>query len=127
MTICIPHADFTVIPTGRGVITSHGDSSLGVARWPTDPIGTMSLTLTNVVVGSRVLIRDQDDTTTFYDQLAAASTVVIALPVYSAGSPLNAFRIKIRKASAAPFYQPYDTLLTAAIGSQSIYINQLPD
>lgn len=86
-----------------------------------------SLTLTNVVVGSRIAIRDQADTTTLYDQIAATPTVGISLSVYSAGSPLNDWRIKIRKASETPYYQPYETLMTASVGSSSIYVSQLPD
>lgn len=83
------------------------------------------LTLTNVVVGSRVLVRDQADTTTHYDQIAADSTVEITVTVY--GDTRDNWRIKIRKASAAPFYQPFETLMTATAGSSSLYVNQLPD
>lgn len=100
---------------------------MGVHRFPTDPIGTHALTLLNVVVGSRILIRDQADTSTFYDQIAAASNPVIPLSVYASGSPLNDCRIRIRKASAAPFYQPYETLATLYTNASSIYVNQLPD
>lgn len=104
-----------------------GNGSYSVEKLPTDAIGTHELTLTNVVVGSRVAIRDQANTTTLHDQIAATSTVVITLPVYSVGSPVNDWRIKVRKASAAPFYQPYETLMTAMVGSSSIYVSQIPD
>lgn len=93
----------------------------GYGPWPS----THTLTLTNVVVGSRVFIRDQANTTTHYDQIAAASTVVINVTVY--GDARDNWRIKIRKASAAPYYQAYETLMTAAAGSSSIYVNQLPN
>lgn len=98
-----------------------------VAALPTDPIGTHTLTLTNVVSGSRVAIRDQADTTTLYDQIAAASTVVIPLSVYAGGSPLNNWRIRIRKASSGTTYIPYETLMTATVGASSIYVSQIPD
>lgn len=94
---------------------------------PTDPVGIHTLTLSNVVVGSRIHIRDQDDTTTLYDQVAAASTVEITLDVYAAGSGLNDWRIKARKASVSPTYKPYETLMTATVGSSSIYVSQIPD
>ena len=84
-----------------------------------------TLTLTNVVVGSRVFIRDQANTTTHYDQIAAGPTVEITVTVY--GDSRDNWRIKIRKASAAPYYQAYETLMTAAAGSSSIYVNQLPN
>jgi hypothetical protein len=93
----------------------------GYGPWP----ATHTLTLTNVVVGSRVLVRDQADTTTHYDQIAASSTVEITVTVY--GDSRDNWRIKIRKASAAPFYQPFETLMTATAGSSSLYVNQLPD
>lgn len=84
-----------------------------------------TLTLTNVVVGSRVFIRDQANTTTHYDQIAASSTVEITVPVY--GDSRDNWRIKVRKASAAPYYQSYETLMTATAGNSSIYVNQLPN
>lgn len=86
---------------------------------------THTLTLTNVVVGSRVHIRDQADTVTHYDQVAAASTVVIPITVY--GDSRDNWRIKVRKASAAPYYQPWETIMTATAGSSSIYVSQIPD
>ncbi len=102
-------------------------SSLFLAPLPSDAIGTCVLTLTNVVIGSRINIRDQLGTITFYDDLAAASTVVISLDVYSAGSALNNWRVKVRKASSSPYYQPYETLMTAIAGATSIYVYQIPD
>lgn len=93
----------------------------GYGPWPS----THTLTLTNVAVGSRVFIRDQANTTTHYDQIAASSTVEITVPVY--GDSRDNWRIKIRKASAAPYYQSYETLMTATAGNSSIYVNQLPN
>ena len=123
----IPNPSCQFFSLGRGNAVHIGALSFGVARLPTDPIGTHTLTLTNVVVGSRIAIRDQADTTTLYDQIALASTVVIPLQVYAGGSPLNNWRIKVRKASTAPYYQPYETLMTATAGSSSIYVSQIPD
>lgn len=84
-----------------------------------------TLTLTNVVVGSRVHIRDQADTVTHYDDLAAASSVVIPITVY--GDSRDNWRIKVRKASATPYYQPWETIMTATAGASSIYVSQIPD
>lgn len=127
MSAIIP-TPITFIDTGRGYTNSLlSTGGVGVFRWPSDPIGTFSLTLTNVVVGSRIAIRDQAKTTVKYDQIASAGTVEITLPVYSSGAPLNDWLIDIRKGSAAPYYQRYKTLLTATVGASSLYINQLPD
>lgn len=92
-----------------------------------EPIGVFELTLTNVVVGSRVHVEKQSDGTTFDDRAAAASTVVISLSAYAPGSADNDLRIKVRKASSAPYYKPYETLTTALVGSQSIYVSQIAD
>lgn len=86
---------------------------------------THTLTLTNVVVGSRVHIRDQADTVTHYDDIAAASSVVIPITLY--GDSRDNWRIKVRKASATPYYQPWETIMTATAGSSSIYVSQIPD
>lgn len=94
---------------------------------PTDPIGVFALTLTNVVPGSAIQIEDQGGTTTLYNGTAAASTVLINLSAYAGGSMLNNLRIKVRKASSAPFYQPYETQAVAFVGSQSIYVFQVLD
>lgn len=99
----------------------------GVRRLPTDPIGLHVLTLNNVVVGSRINIRDQAGTTTFYDQLAATSSVSISLSVYGAGSSLNDWRIRVRKGSSSPSYIPYETLMTSYVGTSLIYVSQIPD
>lgn len=84
-----------------------------------------TLTLTNVVVGSRVHIRDQADTVTHYDDIASASSVVIPITVY--GDSRDNWRIKVRKASSGTTYIPYETLMTATAGSSSIYVSQIPD
>ena len=97
---------------------------------PTDPIGSHALNLLNVVAGSRVHIASQDGATTHYDQVAAGSgfvTVSVVLDVYAMGSPLNDWRIRVRRASAGPYYIPYETLVTSTVGGSSIYVSQIPD
>lgn len=115
---------FSGLATGRsrpvGVCVS------AVQALPTDPIGSFVLTLTHVIVGSAVQVESQSGTS-LYNGTAASGTVVIPLQVYSAGSPLNELRIKVRKGSASPFYQPWETLATAIKGSASIYVAQIPD
>lgn len=94
---------------------------------PTDPVGVFTLTLTNVVVGSAIQVEDQAGTTTLYNGTAASSSPVLTLSAYATGSGLNSLRIKVRKGSASPFYRPFETLTTAIVGSQSIYVAQIPD
>lgn len=93
---------------------------------PDFPSGTMNLSLQNVVVGSAIRIETQAGEAVL-DGVADSTTEVIPVPVYVLGSPLNNLRIKVRKGSASPYYQPWETLATAVVGSQSIYVSQIPD
>ena len=127
MSAGIPTPGLQMFPAARGKTISRGGVSLGVCRLPTDPIGTFSLTLTNVVVGSRIHIETQGDGTTLHDSVADATSETISLSAYASGSPYNALRIKVRKASSAPTYKPFETLATAIVGAQSIYVGQIAD
>ena len=113
--------------TTNGRYELHGGVAVSRQSLPTDPIGTFTLTLTNVIIGSAIQIESQDGTTTLYNGTAASSSPVLSLSAYAAGSALNSLRIKVRKGSASPYYQPYETLTTAFVGSQSIYIAQIPE
>lgn len=86
---------------------------------------THTLTLLNVVVGSRISIQDEALATVHYNAIAASSTVVIPVTVY--GDARDEWRIKVRKGSEAPFYQPFLTQITAFEGAQTIFVSQIPD
>ena len=127
MSAGIPSLSWQFLGLSRGkTITSVG-VSLGVCRLPTDPIGTFALTLTNVVVGSRIHIETQGDGTTLHDSVADATSETISLSAYASGSAYNALRIKVRKGTGSPTYKPFETLATAIVGAQSIYVGQIPD
>lgn len=85
-----------------------------------------TLTLENVAVGSQVHVETTAGAAV-YSVTAAASTVALPLQAYETGSPLNALRIKVRKGSSSPYYQPWETLATATPGSASIFVTQIPD
>lgn len=114
-------------PAARGRHSVMAMTALSRQSLATDPIGVFALTLTNVVVGSSIQIEDQAGTTTLYNGTAATSTPLINLSAYSGGSGLNDLRIKVRKGTATPFYRPFETLTTAIVGSQSIYVAQIAD
>lgn len=103
-----------------------GMVGFAVAPLPTDPVGVFSLTLTNLVIGSAVQI-EATDGTPLENRAVDTATEVFSLSAYAPGSPLNNLRIKVRKGSAAPYYQPWETLATATPGSASIYVSQIPD
>lgn len=103
-----------------------GAYSRGRQRLPTDSVGTFALTLRGLVVGSAIQIETQAGSP-IENRTAAAATEVFFVPAYSVGSATNELRVKVRKGTAAPFYQPFETLATAIVGAQSIFINQIPD
>lgn len=121
------HAGTLSIPSQRGRFRPQNGEAFARQSLPDDPIGTFTLGLTNLVVGSSIQIESQDGTTSLYTGSAASSTASIALQAYAPGSALNSLRIKVRKGSESPFYIPYETLTTAFPGSQSIYVSQIPD
>ena len=123
----IPTPAYQFLGLERGKSVSIGRVSLGVAAWATDPIGTFILTLTNVVPGSSIQVETQSGATTLYNGVAANASPTINLSAYAHGSPYNSLRVKVRKGTSSPYYQPYETLTTAFVGSQSIYISQIPD
>ena len=127
MSAGIPTPGLQMFPAARGKTISRGGITLGVCRLPTDPIGTFLLTLTNVVIGSRIHIETQGDGTALHDSVADTTDETIALSAYASGSPYNALRIKVRKGTGSPTYKPFETLATAIVGAQSIYIGQIAD
>lgn len=90
-----------------------------------DPIGAFALTLTNLVAGSAIQIETVAGAVVEY-RAAGSATEVFALDAFTFGSADNDLRIKVRKGSA-PYYKPFETLATAIVGAQSIYIAQIPD
>jgi len=111
----------------NGIFSVGAVAAISRQSLPTDPIGVFTLSLTNLVTGSSLQIESQDSSTVFHNSVVSGTTKSVVLQVYAPGSPLNALRIKVRKGSVEPFYQPYETLLPAVVGAQSIYVSQIPD
>ena len=114
----LPNSDSN--PVQPGVV-------IGRLRLPTDPVGVCALTLTNIVIGSRIHIEAHGDGTALHDSVADTANETINLSTYAAGSPYNALRIKVRKGTGSPTYKPFEALATAIVGAQSIYVGQIPD
>lgn len=120
-------AGVAAYPDARGVMSIVNMNVLERQTFPTDPVGNMSLTLQNLVVGSIYDIEVFSTGAQIVSGTASAATVPMTVPVYLSGDPKNSLRIKVRKASGSPYYQPYETQAVAAVGAQSIFINQLSD
>lgn len=114
-------------PTARGRFDVQLLHALARQVLPEDSIGNFALTLTNVVIGSVYDIEVLGTGALITSGTAASTSVALLIPVYTNGDPKNSLRIKLRKASAAPYYQPFETQAEAIIGAQSIFINQLTD
>lgn len=134
-------------PASRGAFKNGFGYCLSQQLLATDPVGTTTITLSNVVNGSNIQIETQDGTVTRYSQQygpgvtlydaatqydaatlydSQASTPIV-LDLYQQGSALNDLRIKIRKGSASPYYLPYETQVTATSAPISIYVSQTSD
>lgn len=120
------HLGTSVRQTKRGRSLSVSGDFASRQSLPTDPQGTYQLTLSGLVVGSIVHVESIGGVS-LLTITATSETEVMSLSAYAPGSPLNNLRIKVRKGSASPYYQPWETLATAIVGSQSIYVSQIPD
>lgn len=114
-------------PSVRGRSNVNHLVSLSKQLLTTDPVGTTTLTLQNVVDGSNIQIETQDGNVTRLFDTYHTGDPEITLDVYQAGSALNDLRIKIRKGSASPYYLPYETQVTATTSPISIYVSQISD
>jgi hypothetical protein len=126
MTALLPVPLFSVAPqaTARMQPSALG-LSIGVFRLPTDPLFYADLVLQNIVSGSRYRVIKDDDGTELSTGVAGSTTVTLTgLPVYA--NP-QLVKITVRKGTAAPKYQPFDTFAYMARGSVSAFIAQIPD
>lgn len=108
----------------------------GIGRLPTDPLGSFTLVLQNVVVGSRYRIERTDTgalaTPTSNAEgtvpgVSGVTDVSITLDYYAPGNAGNDLRAKVRKGTAAPKYQPFETQFTAQSGTVNAYVAQVAD
>jgi hypothetical protein len=101
----LPNPGCQFFSLARGDMMPLGWIALGVARLPTDPVGTFTLRLKNIVRGSRYRIEVATtgalaDTDGEGDAPAGTGTttdVDITLPYYASGNANNDLRIKVRK------------------------------
>lgn len=126
------HGGTALVPTTRRSQRPQNLAVYSLSPLPTDSVGVTTLTLTNVVVGSRYRIERQGDgslatPTANAEGVAGSSTVAITLDYYAAGNANNDVRIKVRKGTAAPKYLPFETQATLGAAAQSTYVAQVAD
>ena len=83
----------------------------------------VNLTLTNVVVGSRIKVTEIGGTLLF-NTVAASSTVTLSVPYYGATRNLA---LSIRNGTSSPYYQPYETQVAITAAGGANYVTQLRD
>lgn len=117
---------FQAVSDSRGPVIAFTGGLVSRQRLPEDSIGTYTLSLTGLVIGSAIQIETQAGVA-IENRTAGATTEVFSVPAYVAGNASNDLRIKVRKGSAAPFYRPYETLAIAFVGTASVFVSQIPD
>lgn len=90
--------------------------------YPLDVVD-VQLVMENVVAGSRYRIERVSDGLELFGGVAASATVTINTQWLS-DVPV---RIKIRNASGAPAYRPFETQATISNVGFNIFVNQIPD
>ena len=118
---CILHPSYRgkVLPTFAGFFAQQS--------LPTDPAGTFSLRLQNIIEGSRYRVETLSQGITLSEGVAESSNVILTLQIYAAGSPYNDLRIKVRNASGVPAYKPFESQAVAQLGTVTVFVFQEPD
>lgn len=112
------------LPTTRGRQYEGPGGFFGLGLLPTDSLGTMQLTIQNVVAGSRYRLEDTTNSSSLVDAIALGGDVLLTLPYYS---PSRVLRLKVRNSSGSPAYQAFETLVTITAANASVYVLQALD
>ena len=115
------------LPGSRGPMNPNHGAVLSRGRLLTDAIGAFTLQLQGVVIGSRYRIEAISTGEMLAEGAAATQLVSIPLPLYAVGNPNTELRIKVRKASEAPFYRPFESQAVASNGTVAVFVFQEPD
>jgi len=126
MTAILPHPGLTVAPNPRGKqVGNLFGVSYGAARLPTDPVYYFTLTLENIVVGSRYRVTRHSTGAELATGVAASTTEVISgVPAYSSGMLMD---VTVRNASGSPAYKIFDSAAFASPDGAGVYVLQQLD
>lgn len=109
---------------GRGRSNFVGGQTVAEQLLPTDPIGTMTLTLQNISAGSAWRLEVLSTGSLVAAGNAPGGDIAQAVSVYQ---PNQTLLLKVRKGTASPYYRPFETQVTIAAASASIFVSQIPD
>jgi len=115
-----------------GQFSAGNGDTYGLARLPGEAIGTTTLSLTNIVSGSRYRIEVASTGALASPSGSATGTYTsgaldITLDLFAPGSDENALRIKVRNATGTPKYKPFETQATLSAAAQSVFVGQIED
>ena len=112
----------TVMGQDRGIMLPVGQMSVGMARLPTDPIGTTTVTFSGVQAGTEIRVYLPDGTEIAGVEECTADPV-LTWQVYAAGSPNNSVFITLLKRGFRWQRFNYHSI----VGSQTLPIFQIAD
>lgn len=112
----------TVMGQARGIMLPVGKMSVGMARLPTDPIGSTTITFAGVNANSEIRVYLPDGTEAAGVEDCAANQV-LTWSVYSAGSANNTVTIRI----VHPAYKIKEFDYTSSVGAVSLPVQQEVD
>jgi hypothetical protein len=104
-----------------------GSGSYSVQKLASDSLGVCALNIQNAVVGSRYRIEVSSTGALVLEGDVAAADFTLSVPYYPPGNANNTLKIKIRKGTSAPKYQPFQTQVTASAAGATAFIAQIPD
>ena len=124
-TAVIPSPFGTVAPTASNRFVSNVNGIVGAFRLPTDPLYYATMTLQNVVSGSRYRVTRNDTGAELTTGTGGGADIVLSgLPAYANPMLCN---ISVRNASGATKYKPVSTAAYLYKTGGSSYIVQVVD
>ena len=112
------------LPTTRALWLVDGGAPVERQPLPTDAVGTMTLTLQNIAVGSAWRLEVLSTGATAATGTAPGGDIAQAVSVYQ---PNQVLLLKVRKGTASPYYRPFETQVTVTSANASIFVSQIPD
>lgn len=111
-----------MFPLSRGDTLNIGSFGFGMARLPTDPIGSTVVTFSGVNAGSEIRVYLPDTTEVAGIETCSADHT-LTWGVYSSGNPNNTVRIVI----VHPDYKIKEFSYVSSLGNQPIPVQQERD
>ena len=107
-------------------MTYYANCAVAIERLPTDPLFYATITLQNIVVGSRYWLAQASNLSNILAEGDAASTSVVLSSIPAYANPMLV-EVRVRKGGTSPEYKPLKTYGYLGREGVSIYIAQTED